>query len=348
MNSLQQIETFDAGRAVQQQQRTATITSLLIAIVLMTLIGLILAFIFHHTVKQVSPQIVARVSDAHTEREVPKPKVKIDIVRKLSAPTMASAPVIVVNTSSSVSVPVSHVVVEQVSIGHGIGDNFGAGFDGSGFGPGDKSSSFFDLESDADRVAYVIDYSASMRGKRDSLMRKELKNSVETMLPGTQFGMIFFAGPAWVAGDDVSDGTVTDSKGKTYQWTKGANHSTWMPDGDLQKVAWKTMDDKEYKRLTEVVQNTPLVLGTVWTHPIFMALEMEPAPQVIYFMTDGAAGRSDQWAEEIYKRARKTKTVINTVAMMVPKAEEPLKEIAKKTGGTFIVVNEDGSREVRR
>ena len=65
-------------------------------------------------------------------------------------------------------------------------------------------------------------------------------------------------------------------------------------------------------------------------------------------MTDGAAGRSEQWAEEIRKRARKTKTVINTVAMMVPKAEEPLKEIAKKTGGVFTVVNADGSREIRK
>lgn len=348
MNSLQQIGTFDTGRALQQQKRTATITSLLIAILLMAFIGVILAFIFHHSEKQVIPKIVARVDNSKTEQEIAKPKIKIDIVRKLSAPSLASVPVITVNAQSSAAVPVSHVVVDQASLDFGIGDDFSGGFEGDGFESGGRRSTFFNQDSDAERVVYVIDYSASMRGKRDSLMRKELKNSVETMLPGTQFGMIFFAGPAWVAGDDVSDGVVTDSKGKTYQWTKGGSHSSWMPDGDLQKVSWKTMDDKEYKRLTEVVQKTPLVLGTVWTHPIFMALEMDPAPQVIYFMTDGAAGRSEQWAEEIGKRARRTKTVINTVAMMVPKAEEPLKEIAKKTGGVFTVVNEDGSREVRK
>jgi len=348
MNLQQQAGISDARRVLQQQQRTATITSLLIAILLMALIGVILAFIFHHTVKQVTPEIIAYTGNTNTEQEIPKPKVKTEIARKPSAPSAASVPVIAANTPSSISVPVSKVVVDQVSLDFGVGDDFGAGFDGSGFGNGGGGSSFFGQKSDAERVAYVIDYSASMRGKRNSLMRKELQNSVETMLPGTKFGMIFFAGPAWVAGNKVRDGVVTDSKGKTYKWTKGGGHSSWEPDGDLQKVSWKTMDDKEYRRLTKVVKNTPLVLGTVWTHPIFMALEMEPAPQVIYFMTDGAAGRSEQWAEEIRKRARKTKTVINTVAMMVPKAEEPLKEIAKKTGGVFTVVNADGSREIRK
>jgi hypothetical protein len=42
----------------------------------------------------------------------------------------------------------------------------------------------------------------------------------------------------------------------------------------------------------------------------------------------------------------KKNVVINTVALMVPKAQEPLKDLAKRNRGQFTIVKEGGKVEV--
>ena len=134
---------------------------------------------------------------------------------------MAAAKILAANTESPTSIPVPQIEVEEVSIDIGVGDDFGAGWgDGEGFGNG-GGSTFFGQTSTSERLAYVIDYSASMRSQgRDQIMRKELSRSLQKMQNGLQIGMIFFAGPAWVAGDKVKmikqkEAVVDPPKGKT-------------------------------------------------------------------------------------------------------------------------------------
>ena len=94
-----------------------------------------------------------------------------------------------------------------------------------------------------------------------------------------------------------------------------------------------------------IVEETRLTGGTVWNNPLMMALEMNPPPQVIYFMTDGAARGSDIWAKEVGEEAKKLGVVINCVAMMQPKAHDDMLHIAKATGGQFTIVKDGGKRE---
>lgn len=77
-----------------------------------------------------------------------------------------------------------------------------------------------------------------------------------------------------------------------------------------------------------------------------MALRMDPAPQLIFFMTDGVSGGGmQQIVEGLSKRAKKTGTMINTVALMEPQAERFMFQLANETGGIFTIVNADGSSE---
>jgi len=296
------------------------------------------------------PTLVAYSGVSETEEKVEKPKVQTTVERKPSAPSMAASKMIVSETSAPTSIPVPQIEVEEVSMDMGIGNDFGEGWgNGNGFGQG-GGSSFFGQSSSAERIAYVIDYSASMKSQgRDQIMREELAESLQVMKNGMKIGMIFFAGPAWVAGDQVKmkknkEAVIIPKKGKEFKWkTNGGAHG-WQHDGAKQKVPWWTIDDREVKRLQKVVKETPLVWGTIWDHPIHMALDMEPAPQTIYFMTDGSASGSAKWAQDVGAKAKKMGVVINCVALMQPKAKADLQTIADMTGGQLTMVNKDGKR----
>ena len=74
--------------------------------------------------------------------------------------------VIAANTASPTAIPVPELDVDAVSAAFGTGDDFGDGWgfgDGDGFGGG-GGTSFFQQKVQAQRVAYVIDYSAVDEG----------------------------------------------------------------------------------------------------------------------------------------------------------------------------------------
>ena len=340
-----------ARSIVKRQQRIATLVSLITALLLMALIGLILAVILMTVNPVGQPSLVSYSGVSEPEQKIKQPKIQTNVQRKPAAPSMAAAKILAANTESPTSIPVPQIEVEEVSIDIGVGDDFGAGWgDGEGFGNG-GGSTFFGQTSTSERLAYVIDYSASMRSQgRDQIMRKELSRSLQKMQNGLQIGMIFFAGPAWVAGDKVKmikqkEAVVDPPKGKNYKWKTTGGANGWQPDGPKQKAPWWEIGDREVKRLQKIVNETKLVWGTIWHHPIHMALDMDPPPQTIYFMTDGSASGSAKWAQEVGKRAKKMGVIINCVALMHPKAKADLKTIAEMTGGMLTMVDANGKRE---
>jgi hypothetical protein len=141
------------------------------------------------------------------------------------------------------------------------------------------------------------------------------------------------------------EAVIDPPKGKNYKWKTTGGANGWHPDGPKQKAPWWEIGDREVKRLQKIVNETKLVWGTIWHHPIHMALDMEPPPQTIYFMTDGSASGSAKWAQEVGKRAKEMGVVINCVALMHPKAKADLKTIAEMTGGMLTMVNANGKRE---
>ena len=331
---------------LRQQQRTATLVSLITALLFMVLIGLVLAVILMAVKPTEQPSLVAYTGVSEKKTKMVVPKVQTNVQRKPSAPSMAASRMVVANAQAPTSIPVPEIVVEDISMDIGVGENFGAGWgDGDGFGGG-GGSTFFGQSSNAERVVYVIDFSSSMkRDDRHKLMRAELTESLSKMRNCLKLGMIFFAGPAWVAGDTVKGGVITTPKGKKYKYKTTGGHAKWIHDGPKRQVPWWTIDDKEVERITGIVKTAPLNSGTVWHLPLNMALDMKPAPQMIYFMTDGLASGSSQWAEEIGKRARKMGVTINCVALMQPKAEKDLKTMAEMTGGQVTMVDAKGKRK---
>lgn len=340
--------TTQAQLILERQRRNSTISSLLVAILGLAFVFLILGIILMKMEDKEIPTIVSYSAASAQDDTLVKPVQKTTVSRKPSAPSSSMARVIASTTASPTAVPVPEFETPEAQ-DFGNGEDFGDGWGDDGWGDGGGSSSFFGQKVSAERIAYVIDYSLSMKSQnREKLMRDELHDSLEKMLPGKKIGLIFFAGPAWAAGGKAtSKGIVEAQNGKTFKWKKtGKGHSTWEHDGRKEKIPWISVTDAQVKKYQKIVKNTPLILGTVWDNPLNMALDMDPPPQTIYFMTDGAAAGSDVWAKDIAKRAKSMGITINAVAMMVPRAIKDLKHLANGTGGQMTIVHPGGKREV--
>jgi hypothetical protein len=298
------------------------------------------------------PVLVTYSSAAVTE-EQPDTERKLSLRRSTpSAPSSAMSRVIAAATASPTAIPVPEVQIEAVSEAFGMGDDFGEGWGGEGGdGTGGGDATFFQQKTRAKTVAYVIDFSQSMGGKnrmRESLMRNELSKSVKGLSSGMSYQLIFFAGPAWVAGDEVTmqghKTAAVKNGGKTYQWNcRGGTAHGWEPEGKKLQPEWLSVESREIDKSLKRIADTRLVWGTHWQPAIEMALSMEPPPQVVFFMTDGVTGGDVMAAvRELAAKAKSKGTVINTVAMMEPRAEEGMKDLARRTGGQFSIVQQNG------
>ena len=287
--------------------------------------------------------------------DTPDPqKVKIAIQKKPTAPASSQVKVIAAATASATSIPVPDVAIESESVDFGDGDDFGGGWgDDIGIGTG-GGAKFFDQEVKAERVAFVIDYSRSMAGERDKLMRAELSKSIKGLATGTKYQIILFSGPAWVAGDKVAQesaggksdngsAVVTTPSGDTYKWS-GKGWHEWRSRGNKRPVEWIERTGDNITKSLEDIKKTPLSGGTDWESPMEMAMEMEPPPQVIFFMTDGAMGTKslNSLVSRLASKAKRSDTIVNSVAMMEPKVAEAMGDLATKTGGQFTIVEKGG------
>lgn len=344
--SLHAIST-EAQASIRQQQKKQAVSSAIISILLLTLILLLLSLFLLPRIQKEEVVIVTYSYEQQVEKKekkVPKETVK----KKPSPPSANISKVITSSVVSNINVPVPEVNVETPSFEFGAGDDFGSGWGSGSGGGGGGSASFFNTKMKADRVAYVIDYSASMRGKREQLMRTELARSVGELKGKIEYQLIFFAGPAWVAGDEIKGGkndpTIT-SGDMDFQWiTVGGAHGFKPKDEkNLQKPKWLKASSSQIKKSTELIEETKLVWGTTWEPAIDMALRMNPKPNVIFFMTDGSCGGNMvQLGEEIGKKAKAAGVIINTVAMMEPKTKTAMLKMSDESGGTFTLIKEDG------
>lgn len=348
------LNSFKAQEArLRHQRRVSSVTSVVIAILVVALVMVILGIILMPSWRSHTEPVVAYAVPSPSEEIVSK-KTFSTQRSKPSSPASAMATVIAANVQSPTAIPVPEVVVDEPSTDFGTGDDFGDGWgsdDGDGWGEG-GGTTFFRQQVKAQRVAYVIDYSQSMGGERDKLMRKELAKSIGQVGVGMQFQMIFFAGPAWVAGSDLENpkakrSNVVTLDGERFKWKSNGKAHDWEPAGRKQVPEWISGAPGPREEAKRLVQSTPLAWGTNWENPLEMALSMEPPPQVIFFMTDGVAGGDPvQVAKRLGQRAKTKGTIINTVAMMEPKAEAAMKELAKRTGGQFSIVRPGGKVEV--
>jgi len=117
------------------QRRTSTLTSLVIALLVMALIGVILMIIALASGPDRLPMPEYRgVSSTQDDKPVIK-KTSVNIAKKPSAPSRVPMPMITANTISNVSYPTPKNPTKVGDIGIGDGDGFGKGGFGSGDGP---------------------------------------------------------------------------------------------------------------------------------------------------------------------------------------------------------------------
>ncbi|OUU46224.1 MAG: hypothetical protein CBC16_00585 [Verrucomicrobia bacterium TMED56] len=186
------------------------------------------------------------------------------------------------------------------------------------------ASNFMGVKSNANKILFIIDYSASMNG-RDKVMRHELCKAIDKLPAVGSVAVIFFSGPTWVAGEDA--------KALHKNWS-GSNGGGWKPvEGhNPRRPKWLPVTPSNKKKLKEAVASTPLTFGTVWDNSFEWAFYMSPKPDVIYFMTDGNANKNFQGMEII--KTKKGKTKIYTIGYGAPAgAKQPLEEIASMSGG---------------
>ncbi|WP_309383104.1 hypothetical protein [Cerasicoccus frondis] len=234
------------------------------------------------------------------------------------------------------------------------------GFSGNGIGKGISgvdlskiSVDFFGLSGNAERIAFVVDYSSSMTKMAGSiprveLMRKEFTRSVNDLPEQAMVSVLFFAGPVWepvgVENKELK-AVVSDAK-KTYKMPgqKGADAYA-LPEGVKPPTPkWRTLSSANKRIITQQIQNSPLTNGTTWSLPFEVVFAMEEPPDLIFFLTDGAVGKEDQekTIEMVGRWHRKNPDAkINTIALGIPGAEESLKLIAEMTNGRYTLITDE-------
>lgn len=345
----------EARARLAAQKRNSTISSAVIAGMTIVLICLGLGIVILPGLYMEPPTILIHSGEGKENGEREVSEAPSQVPRRPVAPESRVAPVIFDPRMSGLSFPPSDAGVETAALTFGEPEDWSGGWT-AGRKTEAAGAEFFDQKVEADRIVYVIDFSGSMGGTRERLMRAELEKSISGLNTGCQYQLILFAGPAWIPGDKVemkkdglkSGGSVIDEAGKIHRW-EGKGGSNWKQRGPLRKIGWNVSNGESIRESLDAIRATRLVFGTDWRSPLKMAMLMEPAPEVIYFMTDGLMRGTDmmELAGELGREARRKGIVINSIAMMEPDAEQAMAELALKTGGQFTVIANDGEAKVK-
>jgi hypothetical protein len=118
----------EALQALQRQKRNSTISSIVIAMLTIVLIGLILGFFLLDNYIRETPTIVTYAATLEEEQQVDERKVTTQIQRKPASPSSAQAKVIAAATASPTAIPVPEIEVTTPSASFGDTDDFGFGF----------------------------------------------------------------------------------------------------------------------------------------------------------------------------------------------------------------------------
>jgi len=368
------IVVAEDGEMVKPMEKKSTVSSklssIIIAIIAHGVILFLLGLVVMNIPAPTPPEIVTRASAVLDEQDVQKQEVQKIVQRKPVQSAQAQMEVMTVNGASKFAMPdldTDLTTFDPI----GMGDSFGASLS---FDAGEDGGmvSFFGARSVSKRVVFAVDYSASMRGEKDALMRKELAKSINSLPGGVEYQCIFFHGPAWYHGQTV-DTTSPDKKDPYFhyivkaergrdewRWYNGYDEKSRTKRGNkmnfyifhpetgvdaldkLPKGEYISSTRSNIRKTIKIVEETPLGGGTDWRWPLYMAINMEP--DTIFFMTDGAFRAKDGMLDDIldYNR-KKGRAKINTICMMVPQAMGQLTYLADKSRGEVSLVLEDQS-----
>lgn len=189
--------SFEAQSMLKAQRRNSTISSLIISLLLITLVGLILCMFLLPRIENTIPDIITYEANIDMQKEMQVQKFNTQISRKPSAPSSSIAKVVAANIVSDLSVPVPDDVSE-VSVDYGDGEDFGGGWGDDGFGDGGLR--IFGKHLKVKSLTVIMDVSGSMSPHLPYVM-----NEIDKVAPGSAlilvWGCTFEDRGMWVKGD---------------------------------------------------------------------------------------------------------------------------------------------------
>lgn len=219
------------------------------------------------------------------------------------------------------------------------------GFGGGGVGGGGPSINFFGLRTAAKRIAFLLDYSGSMSGPFRVVMEKELERALKKLPDGSQVLLILWAGPAWLSSETAPQ--------ILPKWKKIDNYDNFalVSGAKLTPPAWtKTSPESVAKLMKEIRAQVTAPGGTDLRQPFRYVMEVDPPPEVIFFMTDGQLpnenkGRTFSAIDAALKRVTRTPQVNCLWIQNSTFSSEPLKKLAVKYKGEYREVSvQSGSK----
>ncbi|MCK4564687.1 MAG: VWA domain-containing protein, partial [Verrucomicrobia bacterium] len=144
----------------------------------------------------VAVRVIVKEDPTFEAKKVKRPKmppkkiqVPVDVKKRKPKPRLRKR-IVSTKTFTDIKMP------EITGVKGGLGNMGGDGLGSLGF---DLNFNFFGIRGGGRHVVFVIDYSASMKGEKEKIMRREAARVISELPKTTEFGVIFFAGPAWPA-----------------------------------------------------------------------------------------------------------------------------------------------------
>jgi hypothetical protein len=344
-------EYYGPASSVEEppKARGTKATAILMAVAFHLAIALIASLVVILQPAKDEPEIVAAVIGPPAKKQEMQKKNVVKQTKKSSASSAAAAPLAQLmraNALAKISLP----NVTKTSKGPlGIGD---ADFGGGGFGSGGQGlgsgASFFGGTSTGQRFLFVLDHSGSMKANQVKLRNDELEKALKS-LKGVEYQVLLFAGGGYYASKGWAlqkqqglDNTIKGPK-KTYFFksVKGfGDYEFRGADSGLPKAEWLKSSASNVKATMDRVKKDKLFGGTDWGVALDIAHAMDPPPDVIFFMADGTGGNAP--APILKVNAKYGKPPINMVAMQTTAGIKEFSEIAKKTKGSFTIVDKKG------
>ncbi|KAA0216912.1 MAG: hypothetical protein DYG94_02655 [Leptolyngbya sp. PLA3] len=204
----------------------------------------------------------------------------------------------------------------EVDLSAGGGDVLSGGPSDASMGGGGLSgdgASFFGLEAQGSRFAYIVDVSSSMRaeGKMDRT-KQELVRSISTLADSSEVVVVLYSnGPIPLTG----------------------------------QVAWDKTDQKTKIRLRRLIMELEPSGSTRPLGAFEQVFRLEPAPDAIYFMTDGEFGAEVPGA--VRSLNGRPRVPVHCImfgdignAQARSEVEDMMRRISRESGGRFKHVGE--------
>jgi|MDTC01.1.fsa_nt_gb hypothetical protein len=252
--------------------------------------------------------IAFAVFDSETFTESPE---ATSLEESDSAPSALESPLTSGMELEATSSSVSELLADQSAVptlGGAGGGDLGAGMGGSG-GAG-AGTSFFGIASKGGRFCYIMDISASMlQGSRLDAAITELISSLRKLPNFSQYYILFYSS------------NVTEPPSQ---------------------LGWNTARRSTLNRMINEIHRVQAQGGTVPAPAFQKAMELNPLPDVIFFLTDGQIPPT--FIDELRAMLPSGKrVVVHAVAFGSGADINQMKDIAKLTGGQYKYVNPGGS-----